>query len=77
MAVLEVLAEMIRSVELLARVALAEFVHVLEMAYAVLPVLFVFPAPRELLTAVSTDVRLTGLGCAIVECPFVSGQGRA
>jgi hypothetical protein len=76
MAVLEMLAEMIGSVELLARIALAEFVHVLEMTYAVLPVLFVFPASGELLTAVSTYVRLAGPGCAVVKCPLVPGQGR-
>lgn len=77
MAVLEVLAEMIGSVELLARVALAEFVHILEMANTVVPVLFLFPAPGKLLTAVSTNIRLTEPCGAVMKRAFVRGQGRA
>lgn len=77
MAVLEVLAEMIGSVELLARIALAEFVHILEMANTVVPVLFLFPAPGKLLTAVSTNIRLTESCGAVMKSAFVPGQGRA
>ncbi len=49
MAVLEMLAEVVRTIEFLAQVTLAEFVYVLEVADAILPILIIdeAPPPRE------------------------------
>lgn len=83
MAVLEVLAEMIGPVKLLARVALPKFVHVLKMPDAILPILLVdtgcalvIAATRKFFSTVSTDVGFTGSGRAVVECALIACQCR-
>jgi hypothetical protein len=92
MAVLEMLAEVIRSVELLRRVALAELVHILQMAYPLFPILLrsmswrhttaqgtaAWPAsrPSKLFTTVPASVGLTRPGRRFVERPVVSRQCR-
>lgn len=83
MAVLEVLAEVVGAVELLARVALAELVHALEVPHAVFPVLVArhrpvraLARPGELLAAVAAHVGLAGPCRALVERPLPAGQGR-
>jgi hypothetical protein len=75
-AVLEMLPKMVRPVELLDRVALAEPMHLLEVAQALLPV-SIRRVPRaspvagvaasEVLAAVSARVRLARTACALVE----------
>lgn len=92
MRVLEVLAEVVCTEELLARVALAELVHLLEVAYALLPVLVRRrthrdasagrsrsdgrPAAVVVLAAVAARVGLARMGRALVECTVVALQGR-
>lgn len=84
MAVLQVLAEVVGSIKLLTRVALAEFVHILEMSDAVLQILFahahdalVLACPWEFVSTVSTDIDFTGFCRAVVERPLVPRQSRA
>ena len=81
MTVLEVLAEVVGSVELLARVALAEFVHVLEMPDTVLPVLvahanpaLVLAGPGEFVPAVPANVGFVRPCGAVVERPLIARQ---
>lgn len=84
MTVLKVLAEVVGSVELFARVALAKLVHVLKMPDAVLPVglahasppMVLAARPGELFAAVAANVGFPGPGGTVVECSFVSRQGR-
>ena len=83
-AVFEVLAEVVGPVELLARVALAELVHVLKMPDAIFPFLIrradsalALPGPGEFLPAVSANVSFAGPGSAIVERPLIARQRRA
>ena len=83
MAVFEVLAEVVGAVELLARVALSEFVDILEMSDPVLPVLVAdanpalnLARPGKLFPAVPTNIGLAWPCCAVVEGPLIPGQCR-
>ncbi len=76
---LEMLAEVVCAVELLAGVAFPELVHVLKMPDAVLPILFadsgaalVLAAPGKLLAAIPAKVSLAGPCRAVVKCPLVA-----
>lgn len=82
-AVLEVLAEVVGTVELLARVALAKLVHVLEMTDPVLPVLVAdansglgLPGSGKLIPAVPANVGFAGPCGAVVERPLIASQRR-
>jgi len=87
MAVLEVLTEMICTVKLLARVALAELVYLLQVANAFFPILFAcaqtslgtFAAasPVKLFAAITTDVHLSRSCGAFMKRSFIAGQGCA
>ena len=86
MAVLEMLAEMVGAVELLARVAFAKFVRILEMDDALLQVLVRDetavlvpgrPCPLKLLAAIPAAVGLARVGRALVESSLVARQRRA
>jgi hypothetical protein len=80
---LQVLAKMVRAEELLARVALAELVCVLQMSDALVPVLIGnvswrsaahLTGPGELFAAISARVGLARARCAVVEGPLVTCQ---
>lgn len=79
MAMFEVLAEMVSPVELFARIALAELVHVLEVPDSILQILFahtwdtlVPSGPGELVSTVSANVGFTRFRRAVMECPLVA-----
>lgn len=79
--VLEMLPEMVSTEELLARVALPELVHLLQMAQSVVPVLLrrkactaSTTAACKLFAAVSARVSFTGAVCALVESFVVPGE---
>lgn len=73
------LPKVVGPVELLAGIALAEFVDILEMANPLLPVLVgdagVWPVASKLLSAVSARVGFTRCCRAVVEGPLVARQG--
>lgn len=85
MAVLQMLPEMVRPVELLRRIALPELVDVLEMPDALIPILLrrvswrpavlCLPAAHELLPAIPARIRLARPVGALVERAVVAGQG--
>lgn len=86
-AVLEVLAEVVGTEELLAAVALPELVHLLQMPDSFLPILVCDvpmcrsagrdTAPGEVLAAVAAGIRFAGPVCALVERPVECLERRA
>lgn len=87
MAVLEVLAEMIRSEELLGRVALAELVNLLQVSYTLIPVLVGshlaplntdgVPRTVKVFSTIPTRVSLTRKARRLVERAVVAVERRA
>jgi hypothetical protein len=87
MAVLEMLAEMTRSEELLSRVALAELVYLLQVSYALIPILvashlaplktYGIPRTVEVFSTVPTRVSLAWKARRLVERAVVAVQRRA
>lgn len=79
MAVFEMLPEVVCPEELLAGIALAELVHVLQMPDTVLPILLtskdasrIASCTGKFFTAIATRISLTRPRAAVVECAIVS-----